>query len=871
MDNVLMHYGILRRSGRYPWGSGKDPYQRSKGFLGYVKELRSQGLSDKEIAKGVGLTTTQLRNLTTLARYEQRQGDANFALKLKEKGYSNTAIAERMGINESSVRNLLKPAMAEKAAITMATAEMLKKRVNETGLIDVGSGVEAHIGISRTKMKAALQILEEEGYKTHEIYIDQLGTGKKTTMLVLAPPDMTYSEVYKNRYSVEGVNGYTEDGGKTWRDIEPPLSISSKRVMIRYAEEGGLDKDGVIELRRNADNLSLGAAHYAQVRIAVDDKMYLKGMAMYSDGIPDGYDIVFNTNKKRGTPMESVLKKMSDDPGNPFGASITRQSGALNIVNEEGDWAKWSKELSSQFLSKQSPKLAREQLKLYYDDMKAEYDEIMKLTNPAVKKKLLDSFADDCDSSAVHLKAAALPRSAIHVILPVPELKENEVYAPNYRNGEKLVLVRYPHAGIFELPEVTVNNNSRKAKSVMGEAIDAIGIHPKVAEVLSGADFDGDFVLAIPNSRGEIKRSSPLKGLEGFDPKTQYKLPDDAPQMSNRTKQIQMGNVSNLITDMTLQGATSDELCRAVRHSMVVIDAEKHHLDYKQSAIDNGISALKEKYQGSKNSGASTLISRASKETHVLDRRLKEIDKETGKKIYEDTGRTTKSFRKEVDGSYTLIGEKKKTIKSTRMAETDDAFTLSSGTRMEAIYAEHANSLKALANEARKSSMATKSTTYNPTANKAYAAEVASLNAKLNTAVKNSPLERKAQLLANYRIDAKKKDNPDMDSSTLKKLKSKELDQARVKVGAKKQRVNITDKEWEAIQAGAVSNNTLTRILNNTDLDKIKALATPRTSTTMNSAKIARARSMMARGYTQAEVADALGVSVSTIVKALSS
>lgn len=361
MDNSLMHYGILRRSGRYPWGSGKDPYQRSRGFLGYVQELRRQGLTNVEIAKGVGLTTTQLRNLTTLAKYEQRQGDANLALKLKEKGYSNTAIAERLGVSEATVRNLLKPAMLEKANVTMATAEMLKKRVDERGLIDVGSGVEAQLGISRTKMKAALQILEEEGYKTNEIYIDQLGTGKKTTMLVLSPPGMTYSEVYKNRYSIEDVSSYTDDGGRTWRDIDPPKSISSKRIFIRYREEGGIDKDGVIELRRNVDDLSLGGSSYAQVRIAVDDSMYLKGMAMYSDHIPEGYDIVFNTNKSIGTPMSSVLKKTSDEPGNPFGATIIRQSGALNIVREEGDWAKWSKDLSSQFLSKQNPSLAKTQ------------------------------------------------------------------------------------------------------------------------------------------------------------------------------------------------------------------------------------------------------------------------------------------------------------------------------------------------------------------------------------------------------------------------------------------------------------------------------------------------------------------------------
>ena len=29
LEDVLMHYGIKRRSGRYPYGSGDSPYQHS--------------------------------------------------------------------------------------------------------------------------------------------------------------------------------------------------------------------------------------------------------------------------------------------------------------------------------------------------------------------------------------------------------------------------------------------------------------------------------------------------------------------------------------------------------------------------------------------------------------------------------------------------------------------------------------------------------------------------------------------------------------------------------------------------------------------------------------------------------------------------
>ena len=63
-----------------------------------------------------------------------------------------------------------------------------------------------------------------------------------------------------------------------------------------------LDKDGVIEIRSGVDDLSLGDSHYAQVRILVDGNTYLKGMAVYSDDLPDGVDVMFNTNKKKRHP-----------------------------------------------------------------------------------------------------------------------------------------------------------------------------------------------------------------------------------------------------------------------------------------------------------------------------------------------------------------------------------------------------------------------------------------------------------------------------------------------------------------------------------------------------------------------------------------
>lgn len=901
---VLMHYGILRRSGRYPWGSGENPYQRSKDFYSMVDALKAKGLSDKEIAEGFGMNTTQLRQARTIARTEKRRGDMAEALRLKDKGLSNTAIGERMGINESSVRNLLKPALQERADSVYATSNMLKDAVDSASYVDIGAGVERYMGVSRTKLKTAVSVLEDQGYKVYYLKTKQLGTGEDTSLMVLAKPGVEWSEVNKNKANIQMPVGqqYTNDGGKTFTKIEPPRSISSNRVYVRYNEDGGKEKDGVIELRPGVDELSLGRARYAQVRIAVDGTHYLKGMAMYSNDIPDGYDVVFNTNKHKGTPKIDTFKKMKDDPENPFGANIRQddelvlaqrhykdkngktQQSALNIIYEEGNWNDWSRSLSSQFLSKQSPSLAKKQLGLAYDSKKEEFDEIMSLTNPAVKKKLLESFADDCDSSAVHLKGAALPRQSTNVILPFPGLKENEIYAPNYRDGERVVLIRHPHGGPFEIPELTVNNRYKPARDLIGNAIDAVGINSKVAERLSGADFDGDNVLTIPVKNVKIKTKSPLKELENFDPKEAYPGYDGMKVMTPHLKGVKMGDVSNLITDMTIKGATDDEIARAVRHSMVVIDAEKHKLNYKQSYADNGIAELKKKYQGRENAGASTLISRASSQANVPEReegilitdpvtgrkRRQYIDPNTGEKLYTPTGSTyTRTYTTKSGEVRTKVIQR--TTRSTKMAEAKDAYELSSGTLMESIYADHANKLKTLGNQARKGYTRIQPTKYSPSAKKAYASEVESLRSKLNVALKNAPLERKAQLIANAMFQAKKEANPDMDKDQQKKEKGRCLTTARSRVGAGKQRIDITEREWQAIQAGAISNNTLNQIINNTDLDKLKQLATPRTKTAMTDAKLARAKSMAARGYTTAEIADALGVSTSTVTNAMHS
>lgn len=951
MKDILMHYGTPRHSGRYPWGSGENPYQRNGDFLSRVDELKEQGLSDTEIAKAMGLTTTQFRTQRSLAKDERRALEVERAKALQSDGYNPSEIARMMGYNsESSIRSLLNSDSEARMNQARVTADNLKRQVDEHGMIAISAGTERYLGVSREKLEEALYILELEGYNHFGGGVPQVtNKGQQTNIRVLCPPDTPYKEItrtYTDKngevhekitkvssaiYDFDKIHPLEEvcdsisyDGGDSFqKGFHYPASMNSERIQVVYAEQGGTKKDGVIEIRRGVDDLSLGDAHYAQVRILVDGTHYLKGMAMYADDLPDGVDIRFNTNKKEGTPIcgpkdNTVLKTIKKDPNNPFGSLIKEHGGqsfyddpngeftdpktgkkqSLSLINkraEEGDWSDWDDKLPSQFLSKQSLKLIKNQLNLTMADAQAEYDEICSLTNPTVKKVLLQSFADDCDAAAVHLKAASLPRQKYKVILPITSMKDDEVYAPGYENGEKVALIRFPHGGTFEIPVLTVNNKQAEAKSKLGLAKDAVGINSKVAERLSGADFDGDTVMVVPTGKGvKITSTPPLKGLEGFDGKLEYghdstKTDPDGTVHYYRNgrefkpmknTQTEMGIISNLITDMTLRGAKEEELAKAVRHSMVVIDAEKHGLDYKQSERDNDIKYLKKTYQGTTDvngryhEGAATLISRSKSQQEVLKRKGSPKVNQKGKEWYDPSKPEGSLIWNSVTEEYTDKNGKVKvrTQKSRKMAEVDDARLLISDadTPQERAYAEYANQRKDLANKARLEIINTGKIAYSASAKATYKEEVDGMLADLNIALRNAPKETQAQLIANSKVNAMKKANPDMTTKEIKKASQQALTEARIQMGAERVKVPLDEKRWEAIQAGAISESQLLKILNNADIDEVRQYATPRATSTLSPAKVSKIEAMQASGnYSIAEIAQAVGVSSSTVSKYL--
>ena len=907
-EDILVHYGVKRRSGRYPYGSGEQPYQHTGDIDIRVRELKKKGMKETDIVKDLGFeNTSALRDAVKRASHERKRLQVDRAKALRDDGLNNSQIAREMGVNESTVRSWFNENREVNQRRAEKAANKLRDELKTKHAIDVGAGVEREMGISKGKLKEALDILVEEGYTVEGIGVPQVkDKSKRTTVTVVHDDTVTTRDLYQDYSKIQPYGEYySADGGETWSKREYPASIDSSRVKIKYGDEGpagntGSDKDGVIEIRRGVKDLDLGNSHYAQVRILVDGTHYLKGMAMYSDDIPDGVDIVFNTNKKKGTPKMDVMKEIQSDPDNPFGAYIKADGqsyyddpngtyinpktgnkaklSAINKLKEEGDWDKSSKNLSQQFLSKQPMQLIKQQLDLTYADYNSQYDEITKIPNPTVRKKMLLEFAGECDSATIHLQAAALPRQQTRVILPVTQLKENEVYAPYLKNGEKVSLVRYPHGGTFEIPQLTVNNNNKSAKKILGNAVDAIGINAKVAERLSGADFDGDTVVVIPtNSRVRIKSTKPLEGLKDFDPKSEYPYKEGMTVMTKARTQREMGIVSNLITDMTLRGAPESDIVKAVKHSMVVIDAAKHKLDFKQSEKDNDIATLKERWQprydleGNKigTGGASTLLSRRKQTVQVPERRgSTRINKETGELEYKESGRTYINKK----------GERVKAMQNVPLISTiDDMRKLSSGTPQENAYADYGNTMKALANKARKEAANTPNLKYSSTANKTYKAEVDELLSALDKAERNAPKERRAQAIANSVVKAKIQDNPELsdpgNKKMLEKIRSAAIDDARTSVGAsgRSTRIHITDKQWQAIQAGAITDSRLKSILKYTDEDELKKLAMPKKTLALSTTQQTKMRRMKTSGYTIAEIAESLGVSTSTISKYINS
>ena len=900
-------------SGRYRQGSGANPYQHEFNWY-HMQEQRLKEIAPKinpDTGKPYGYKTAAAIRAALEMSTDEYRSRIKAIKPLREEYYisavnrmrykeqrSIPAIAEELGISTGKVQGILQGKESVKNKEMKATADMLKEQVAKYKYVDVGEGANRHLGITEETLKGAIEYLRiKDKYSISKLAIDQLGSkqqGQKTSMLVLSGPDTEEGKplrqyLYNHLNEVHMINDViSDDLGLTYRGMDyRPLPLDSKRIKIEYADENGYQpKDGVIEIRPGVDDLWLGSNRsYAQVRINVDDKYYLKGMAVYNPNLPEGVDVVFNTNKKAGAPMEKVFKPLkrerkleNGDPDpdspidwkNPFGASImseekggqyeyTDKNGVkhlslINKVNDEGSWSVWQRSFIPQFGSKQSKELIQKQLDWEYEERLAELEDLKKITNPVVKINLLNDFANSCDSNSADLRGHAMVGQTQRVLLPAQSLKTaftesgeelgettriyNECFAPGYKDGDVLCLIRFPHNGPKEILKCVVNNKNKECRDMVkyGGEKDVIMINPRGAVKLSGADFDGDSVTVIPANGINVDKL--LREMAGFDAKQEYPYREGIKLMTEGQKGLEMGTVTNLIADMGQMGCTDEELSRAIKYSQVAIDAVKHKLDWERAKRDLKITDLYKTYTGRRQGGATTFITRAKSKRDVPEIAPDvKIDPLSGDLITRPTGHTHKKWLPPNDkGEYESIDEPN-TTKMKRGQQVKDAYELLSDPAhpekcywQELMYADFANQMKYLARQARLEMVNTKADPPNKESAKTYAKEVASLEAKLDKVKSQIQYEREALRLATYELKAIEAKNGPLEDDEKSKKQSQLLNSARKAIypKGKREKIEITEREWEAIQANAISATKLKDIIRQADDDVIRSYATPK-------------------------------------------
>lgn len=900
-------------------------------YYNIISHLRSKGIDDSDTAKAFDISVSALKKIYSNGTNAQKTYNIEEAKYLFDiEGKNKTEIASIMGVPDTTVGNWLKGNVSRNAEKTRILADTIKRFVDQNGAIDIGAGNEILLSkdlgfnVSKDRIQNAISMLEHEGYEFGTVDVDQLTTTHKTTHAVVwKEGTMEWKDIVKDPSLINFPYQRKIDIDGNVMPAKEITNIDGSRVYIRYPDEGGGDRDGTMELRRGLEDLNLGTNHYAQVRIGVDGTHYLKGVAIYSDDIPEGYDIVFNTGKSRDKGFYDVLKKQDPNPFNPFGSSIKTEDklkglkqyeyvdsktgetklSAINIVNEEGDWGEWSRNIPSQVWSKQTPQFAKTQLDWQYAEYQRQFEEIMALTNNTVKRHRLEEFSESCDTAAVNLKAHAMPGQRTQLLLPVPDMPDGQIYAPNFKDGESVVLIRFPHAGQQEIPRLTVNNNWPSAIKTIGpNALDAVGVNKKTLTQMSGADCDGDTAVVIPDPTGRIKNLPAFKGMIDFDPgiyevdkkgNVPRRVDAEGHTISKKQAGMKMGIVTNLLTDMGQNAdATDDELVRVVKMTQVIIDAHKHYYDWKKAMKDLKIQELMDKYQpkykedgtidtSKPGGGASTLISKAKSPVYPNKRKervgITPFNPETGRGNTDPV--TGEKIEHDLPGYVGKDGQMHyNKQKSLAMRETKDARTLISGHRwpMEVVGAEYANKMKSLANQARLAYLNTPTDKRDPVAAKKYAAEVEDLKRELEKVQINAPYERHARIVANQLYESFVNDDPTIlaDPDKKKKKRGVALNAARDLVhegSAKKHRIDLTvGRRWEAIQNHAIGGELTTKILKAADKDQVTKLATPHESRVKVTPAMVEIFKVLARGgYNNARIAEQFDLSPSTVGKYL--
>ena len=183
---AIAHIGVKRRSGRYPWGSGERPYQRSEDFLARVEQLKAEGMTEKDLMEYFKITSTDLRRQIRVAKHERRDLEVARAKSLREDGLSLAEIAQKMGYaNDSSIRSLLNESTAINKNRAYVTADILEKELQTKNMLDVGAGVEQELGVTKGVLDEALFIMNTRGYDIYPVGMSQVTNNKQQTIMTV--------------------------------------------------------------------------------------------------------------------------------------------------------------------------------------------------------------------------------------------------------------------------------------------------------------------------------------------------------------------------------------------------------------------------------------------------------------------------------------------------------------------------------------------------------------------------------------------------------------------------------------------------------------------------------------------------------------
>lgn len=570
-SNILEHYGTKRHSGRYPWGSGDNPYQHSGDFLSRVEVLKKKGLSEKDILESINdslpkeyqMSLSEFRVAKRTAIHERKTSEYEQIHKLKDEDHLGwTEIANQLGMSESSVRSKYAGNADKKAQRAKNIAETLKKEVDKKGMIDVSEGANFALGVTDTELQDAAYTLEAEyGYKRYGVGIKQpTNNRQQTNIMVLAKPEFDQKYAYNHQEQIDSLGDYhTDDGGETFTKLQRPSSLDSSRVAIRYGDEGGLDKDGVMEIRRGVPDLDLGKSHYAQVRILVDGDHYLKGMAVYSDDLPDGVDVKLDykrSEQENGIPeLKQKWQIRVDEEGaiHYGGAStlLSRRKQTVRVPERRGS-VRVDKE-TGEYIYKESgrtftdPKTGKERKAEDTVSLISETKDARTLSSGTIQENLyadfsnkLKAMANQARKEAVNMKGLEYSPSAAKTYAPeVASLKEK------YNN----MIANKPK----ERKAMLIANANIKAK------IQEQGLDPNISE-------DKKVIKKI--SSVEMQRARDSVGASGRKSKVTF--------TDREWEAVQAGAISNNMLTKFLNSSDSDEIVkRAMPKNVTVMTSTK--------------------------------------------------------------------------------------------------------------------------------------------------------------------------------------------------------------------------------------------------------------------------------------------------------